>query len=399
MEEFETESLLTDVNLGNLEIREEELNFEIESNEYQLNEETNGINTDVFSNDDTIGELAEKLNLLNQGADHSGLYAYSHISENLKPLYIKMYEILAARETEIKIPTKTEKDIGIAFMSVIQDHPELFFVDGYIYSIYRYGEEIDSILFGGKYSMDIENIKATQTIIDEYVLQFHKEITNEMDTYEKVKAAYEFIILNTTYNINSKHNQNANSVFVYGESVCQGYAEAFQYLLYTMDISCMVVTGSADGEPHAFNLVKIDGEYYYVDATWGEGQEVANSDKILAQEINYDYLNITTKEIRKTHTLDSIIELPYCTAITANYYVREGTYLDSLDVGKISNIFKDAYKDGKSEITIKCADDNVYQEIVNHMFMKEHIFDYIKDSLERVHYINNDSTNTITVYL
>jgi hypothetical protein len=321
------------------------------------------------------------------------------MKENLKPLYLKIYEILAARTTDIEIPTKIEEEINIAFICVIQDHPELFFVDGYVYSIYRYGEDIDSIVFGGKYSMDAINIKVTQESIDAYIAKFHQGITQNMDTYERVKAAYEFIILNTTYDAYAKDNQNANSVFIYQKSVCQGYSEAFQYLLYTMDIPCMVVTGSADGEPHAFNLVNIDGEYYYVDTTWGEGQEVTNSDGILAQEINYNYLNVTTDEISKTHTFDTPVTLPYCTATVSNYYVREGTYFDSLDSSKLSNVFNAAYSSGKSETTIKCANAYVYQDIMNHLFTDEHIFDYVQNSTDSVHYVNNESINTITVYL
>ena len=372
-----------------------ELNFKVEANEIQLSEDPKDLETDQKISDENSNDLLE----LNAAIDHSAYYAYSHMNENMKPLYEKIYDILMARATDVAIPTKIEEEINVAFMCVIQDHPELFFVDGYNYSVYRYGEIIDSILFGGKYSMNEASIKATQTSIDSYVEIFLQGITEEMDTYERVKSAYEFIILNTTYDINSIYNQNANSVFIYQKSVCQGYAEAFQYLLHIMDIPCMVVTGTADGDLHAFNLVNIDGEYYYVDTTWGEGQEVSNADGMLVQEINYNYLNITTEEISKTHTFDSPVALPMCTATSANYYVREGTYFESLDSTKINNAFNVAYGAGKSEITLKCANVYVYEDILTHMFSNEHIFDYVRKSTSRVNYISNDALYTITVYL
>ncbi len=398
VEELEVETALLDKDSESVAANKE-TSFDIETNEIQLTEEPKTEEEELDVAEEPKNETVNNPIMDALLSNDENYYAYSHMNENLKPLYRKIYEILASRTTEVEIPTKIEEEISIAFRCVIQDHPELFYVDGYVYSIYRYGDDIDSILFGGKYSMDETSMITTQESIDAYVDVFHQGITAEMDTYERVKAAYEFIVLNTTYDLNSPYNQNANSVFVYRKSVCQGYAEAFQYLLYTMNIPCMVVTGTADGEPHAFNLVEIDDAYYYADTTWGEGQEVSNADGMFAQDINYNYLNITTEEISKTHTFDSPVALPICNATAANYYVREGTYFSLLDTTKINDAFNAAYAIGKKEITIKCANADIYQQMLTHMFTNEHIFDYVQKSTSRVTYFSSDLWYTITVYL
>ncbi len=376
--------------------------YEVEAVEYQLDalpEEMDGSVALEDIEEPLVQEETSVVDPLVSETDTLLYYAYTNMDISLRPLYEKIYDILSTRSEDIKLPTLDEKEIDVAFTCVIQDHPELFYVDGYVYSIYRYGDVVDSITFSGKYSMTLDEIAQTQAVIDAYVAQFVDSITPSMDTYEKVKAAYECIILNTTYNLYAVDNQNANSVFVYRESVCQGYAEAFQYLLYELGISCMVVTGTADGGPHAFNLVRIDGQYYYVDTTWGEGQVVISGSTQTTEELNYDYLNITTDEIAITHTFDSPVPLPNCTSLDANYYVREGYYLTSLDATTIKSMFDRAYANGVKKMTIKCATTDLYQELKKYLFVEEHIFDFVYPSTTQVSYVNGDLTRTITVYL
>ncbi len=55
-----------------------------------------------------------------------------------------------------------------------------------------------------------------------------------------------------------------------GHAVCDGYAEAFLLLCACAGIPCMTVTGTAEGKPHAWNLVQLGGQWYHADCAWDD---------------------------------------------------------------------------------------------------------------------------------
>ena len=66
-------------------------------------------------------------------------------------------------------------------------------------------------------------------------------------------------------------------------------------LINRLGIDCINISGTADGESHAWNNVKLDGEWYEVDVTWNDSDD---EDGLTT----YDYLNITSNEISVNHS-------------------------------------------------------------------------------------------------
>ena len=308
-----------------------------------------------------------------------------------KQLYLEIYIGITNFRESFYICSLSPDSIDMSFNSMMADHPEIFYINGYLFTKYTAGDEIVKIEFTPGYTMTPQEAVEYTKEIAEYEKNFLKGISSNASDYEKIKYTYEYIILNTEYSTQAKENQNIISVFIFQKSVCQGYAKAFQYLLSKLNVKSTLIVGFIDGndEGHAWNAVLCDGEYYYVDCTWGDSSYIQNSNKSFDKSgINYDYLNITTKELELTHVIDNFAPVPECVKTKDNYYVKEGLYFTKVDDKQLEQAFKNAKSTGKKSVEIKCSDTFVFDEMGTYLIDENHVFDYL-DNKESLKYIKN----------
>jgi len=341
----------------------------------------------------------------------SANYAYNCLSESEKLWYRDITEILGGMKEKEKLSDEgidaglTETDIDKIFQCVLIDHPEFFYVEGYTYTKYSRQDELTKIEISGTYSMGLEEAKLRSEQIENAVRVILAGIPADAGEYEKVKYVYETLIANTEYDLKAADNQNIYSVFIGKASVCQGYAKATQYLLSRLGVECTIVMGNVNsGEGHAWNLVKVDGNYYYMDTTWGDAsyQMEDGTDSLevgTPPEINYDYLCVTTEQLLRTHTLGGIIPVPECTAMDANYYVREGVYFTAYNEEQLRVIFTKAAELGRTDVTLKCADSATYQNMNDILITQQGIFDYLNSPDGAIAYSLNEQQLSMTFWM
>lgn len=83
--------------------------------------------------------------------------------------------------------------------------------------------------------------------------------------YDQMKGAYDWLCKNIQYDY-SLNNHSAYSALITKKTVCEGYTAAFQLIMEELGIDCHTVVGTN----HTWNVVKYEGKWYWVDATWGD---------------------------------------------------------------------------------------------------------------------------------
>lgn len=251
--------------------------------------------------------------------NETNLFAYSNLAGVEKVLYRELLEGVANHEACIDITPIDESFIQPCTQAVINDHPELFYWDGS--ANYQMSSKYDMKAYSVEpnYSLDEANTAAVATQLDAVYASFAAQLASGADEYDKVLAAYTYIIDTTDYKLGATHSQTLEGALVDRKAVCAGYARAFEYLLQRSGVECGYVTGEAtssimDG-PHAWNIVHLDGIYTYVDCTWGDPLFI-NPDGSTFSGISYEYLCVGTETLFATHTPDNPATLPHCVDYT-----------------------------------------------------------------------------------
>lgn len=112
-------------------------------------------------------------------------------------------------------------------------------------------------------------------------------ITEASSDYDKVCAIYRYVTSNIQYDYymaslsgmdlvnylqTVPYPWEINFALTNKKGVCFDYSLLFQALCCTFDINCYYANGTANGGPHAWNIVEVDGAYYQVDPTWDAGK-------------------------------------------------------------------------------------------------------------------------------
>ena len=122
------------------------------------------------------------------------------------------------------------------------------------------------------YKNSANDLQQTQKIINDFIKINIKE---DMTDYEKVKTIYNFVLDKYEYGRVKGQGGNLKErnllLGLQGKPVvCEAYAMLFSQMVSTLGYDNVIVSGFVDNNRHAWNMVKIDGDWYHVDATWGD---------------------------------------------------------------------------------------------------------------------------------
>ena len=150
---------------------------------------------------------------------------------------------------------------------------------------------------------------------------FDEVVTEGMTDYRKELALHDWLMAHGKYDelsrdnvahIGRPDNTNPYGMLVGGYGICLGFATTFQLLMDLAGIECITVIGAAydSTADHAWNMVRLDGEWYCVDVTWNNSYEdVGQTGKVA-----HKYFNVTSTVLRENQHQWDYRNVPETTA-------------------------------------------------------------------------------------
>lgn len=334
-------------------------------------------------------------------------YYFKQLTEEEQRVYRELLKGIRAREKEFYLTISDDDSIDRSYHAVLKDHPEIFWVHNREKIYKTTYSDSDYCVFTPGYTYTDGEIDEIQTAMEQSFQEVRALIPEDAGDYEKVRIVYTYVIDHAQYQT-GEDDQSIAGVFWKKSAVCAGYAGAVQYLLERLDIPCIYVDGSTKGstEGHAWDIVKIGQEYYYVDATNGDQPDFLNGDAAQLEEhktIIYDYLCPFPEEYEKTYTPSEELTVPACTAKDLDFYVLNQGYFEDyswqdiydyckmrLDNGAAVVRFKFGSQEAFSEACQELLDDGVVQNVAQY-YMKLH-------GLGQVEYHYGVMDNFYTIY-
>ena len=223
------------------------------------------------------------------------------LSEEEKTVYNQLYANIVAHNNDFELVNPISSlSVDDVISAVLYDHPELFWYTGHseYIAMPNSGAVIDmSIEF-----LEFDDFDAAKAEFDSNLQKIVEAARTKGDPYSMELYVHDTLAKKTTYDSNNPMNQTAYSAIVQGRSVCAGYSKAFQLVMHELGIPCYYITGKIEGSNHAWNIVRINGDFYNVDVLW--------DDNLV---LTHKYFNITDERIYADHERDSIAkELPAC---------------------------------------------------------------------------------------
>lgn len=333
-------------------------------------------------------------------------FYYTQLRPSEQEDYLRLVHGLRQFNRHIPLKSQSSQEISRIYLAVSHDFPEFYWL----------AEE------SGTFSLaDFpypEAVQDTYHQLQEIGNQVIAQMPEGSD-YEKVKYLYDYLIHQTDYNTEALtntdllwDNQSIRSVFLGKRSVCAGYSRAFQFLCQKAGLTCIYVAGDivAYDLPHAWNLVKIDGQYYPVDTTWGDpvfesalGQEKRSS-------IDYSYLCMPQDLFEATHTAwqtfhnqDSrVLAYPDMGKAALGYYQLSGSFFEQFNHQELISYVEGKLQGGQSSVTLQFGQQAAYEQALADLgsdqpFIQAAIPQTTSYSSYRYHY--NSHTHVITIEL
>lgn len=243
-------------------------------------------------------------------------YYYNHMSKIQQSAYHAIKVGLLAQEASFAVPIVEGRELQDIFMKLRLDCPEIFYAVGFRYRFSRDASHVEMI---PEYMFDRKKVKEHQKAMTARIEKLVRPAKG-ISELEKELYIHDFICAKVHYDkLKKPYSHEIIGPLGQGVGVCEGIAKAVKVLSDELGIWCMIAISEANPDKqikyrHAWNVIRIGGNYYHMDATFDRTLSSAG-------HIRYDYFNLDDGHIFRDHE-PILYEAPQCSD-TDHFYYRE----------------------------------------------------------------------------
>lgn len=243
-------------------------------------------------------------------------YYYNQLTKPQQKAYHAIKVGLQSLASSFPVPRLESKELADIYFKIRLDNPEIFYTVNYRYRYYPDSENIEMI---PEYLFDKKKIMDHQKAMEARVKKLTRQ-TEKLSEKEKELFIHDFICQNIHYDkLKKPYSHEIIGPLGHGVGVCEGIAKSVKILCDALNIWCIIAVSDANPEKnikyrHAWNVIRIGGKYYHLDATFDNTLGKSES-------IRYDYFNLSDKQIFRDHE-PVLWKVPACEDGEHTYYRR-----------------------------------------------------------------------------
>ena len=330
-------------------------------------------------------------------------YCYDQLSDFEQLAYDAIKDCLTHLIPSWNCGSIPQETIQKAYDCYLMDHPEVFWTDGYTYVTSYVNNSISGRRVEFTYNMDRTAIAEANNDIYQSLLSIVLETGSTEPSYETVKAVYDYMICNCTYD-ELNLDQSMYSVMVDKSGVCASFAKAFEFIMQCLEIPCTVVYGRLTQSSgmlsstlgHEWNLVQLEGKWYHVDITSGLAVSAESG------VTDYRFLCTTTEEICRTHIIENPVPIPDCSSNDLEFFRLHGMSVSTYSRQNVADAMLRAIDLGQGAVC-RFTSYRAFTEAIDDLFTRGGIIQAIEDitgiTLSSLDYSVDEQMLTIRLYI
>lgn len=267
-------------------------------------------------------------------------YYYNRMNKLEQSAYHAMKAGITSLAPSFTVPKLEGPRLSDVFFKLRLDCPEIFYAPTFRY---RYFPDSSNVEFIPEYLFDKNKIRDHQKAMQARVEKLARQ-AKDLSEKEKELYIHDFICRNVHYDkLKKPYSHEIIGPLGQGVGVCEGIAKSVKILCDALGIWCVIAISGSNPEKgikyrHAWNIVKIDGHFYHLDATYDNS--LGKNDLI-----RYDYFNLEDAKIFRDH--EPLLDpMPVCEKSDGFYYREKKLSFTKLE--EVEKRAKQAAKKGKN---------------------------------------------------